>query len=137
MVNTVTYFIYDEYYQVIKEVTEEVENLKLTLSGVHIVSDPVQVKSKVEKTTLVEELTKMQQQLTLAEMHFNQASKNYEAGYVDYDVNSKAYILDHALSSIESAINLITPFCDFPIANKFKVNCNRLKESICKERPAS
>lgn len=137
MANTNLYFIYDKYYQMVNEVSETEEILKTSLPEVYIASDPLLVKDKVERTTLVEELAHMQQQLILAETYFNQASKNYEAGYVDYDANSKAYILDHALTSIESAIDLLVPFIDFSIAKIFKDKCNKLKIAICKERPDS
>lgn len=81
------------------------------------------------------DITKMSHILSQAENYFKEAQKDYEAGYLDYDAKSKAYILDHAIAFIDSAINLLTPYADYPAAKDCLSRCSKLKDEINKEHP--
>lgn len=129
------YFIYDNYYQTIPEVTDAENNLKLNLPGVYLQKDPAFVNGMSERKALVVELTKMLQQMPIAEKYYKQAAQDYEAGYADYDANSKAYILDHALSSVDDAINLLAPYADFTLAKDYREKFDSLRVAIVKEHP--
>ena len=135
MANKTTYLIFENYYQEVPEDIEIINEMKKSLSGIYLTSDSLLVCDKYERKSLLDDLSTLIKQIPVADNLFKEAQKDYTAGYMDYDANSKAYILDHALASIESAIGMLTSLVDYQLAKGLLSSYNEFRNSIIKEHP--
>lgn len=135
MPNQKTYLIYENYYQEVPENTEIINEMKLSLSGIYLTSESLLVCNKSERKSLLEDLSTLIKQMPVADNLFKEAQKDYTAGYMDYDANSKAYFLDHALTCIESAIDLLSSLVDYQLVKGLLLSYNNFRINIMKEHP--